>query len=138
MASWPEVREKRLYEAFTHSAAERRWRLDIFDRTYSGEIGTWDYQWSYAKHMSSGLTAVPSRNLILNIGFGPDATHTTGSPSGRDGVRELSQVEFPLEHPEWVLRDPSFDREYLRQFVGLGSPFSRVLGRLKTGLGRST
>lgn len=132
MASWPEVREGKIYEAFTLSAAEAKWRRTVFDRTYQGEIGTWDYQWSYTKCLNSGLIAIPSRNLIRNIGFGPNATHTTEPSTINRKNQEISDLQFPLNHPQWVLKDPVFDHQYLRQFVGLGRPLPvRLLRRFK-------
>lgn len=42
------------------------------------DVDTWDYQWGFARHVNSGLACVPSKSLIKNIGFGPEATHTIG------------------------------------------------------------
>ena len=42
------------------------------------DVDTWAYQWGFTRHMNSGLACVPSKNLVENIGFGPEATHTTG------------------------------------------------------------
>lgn len=49
---------------------------DILNKTYSGIIDTWDYQWIYTCWVCGGLTVVPLSNLITNIGFEADATHT--------------------------------------------------------------
>ena len=38
---------------------------------------TWDYQWTMTVQREAGLGVSPNKNLILNIGFGEDATHTT-------------------------------------------------------------
>lgn len=40
-------------------------------------IDTWDYQWIYTCWRHKGLSITPNRNLITNIGFGDNATHTT-------------------------------------------------------------
>ena len=47
-----------------------------FDRTYAGEADTWDYQWFFNCWAQNGLAVVPGSNLVTNIGFGEDATHT--------------------------------------------------------------
>ena len=39
-------------------------------------IDTWDYQWTYCLWKNKGIAIVPKLNLVSNIGFGLDATHT--------------------------------------------------------------
>lgn len=50
------------------------------DMIYKGVIGdtvdSWALQWGYLRHKNSGLTCIPSKSLIKNIGCGDDATHT--------------------------------------------------------------
>ena len=60
------------------------WR-HVFRRLTSGGIDTWDYQWILAGWRDSALTVRPTVNLVHNIGFGADATHTFdgGSDIGR-------------------------------------------------------
>ena len=57
-----------------------RWRFQYweryFDLTADGKIDTWDYQWIFTVIESGGLACYPRRNLISNLGFRPDATHT--------------------------------------------------------------
>lgn len=42
----------------------------------SGKIDTWDYQWIYHCISHDRLCVRPSQNLVVNLGFGSDATHT--------------------------------------------------------------
>lgn len=79
--------EMNSYEAFKrgnkiadvfHRKEEQQYWLKIFDRVTQGKIDTWDYQWMYALYVNNGLSAIPNENLISNIGFGEQATHTTG------------------------------------------------------------
>ncbi len=37
---------------------------------------TWDYQWILACWIQDGLSIIPGVNLVTNIGFGDEATHT--------------------------------------------------------------
>jgi hypothetical protein len=53
------------------------WR-QIFTRVKSGEIDTWDYQLNYLLLKNNLLCVIPPYNLIDNIGFGLEATHTAG------------------------------------------------------------
>jgi hypothetical protein len=53
----------------------------IFCELTSGRIDTWDYQWMLTIWRKGGLTVRPSVNLVQNIGFGADATHTMDTNS---------------------------------------------------------
>lgn len=47
-----------------------------FNKVRSGRVDTWDYQVAY-KTLSRGLLFIhPMRNMVKNVGFGSDATHT--------------------------------------------------------------
>lgn len=50
--------------------------LGSFEKAYLGQFDTWDYQWIYTIWKNKGLCVVPNYNLISNIGFGSDSTHT--------------------------------------------------------------
>ena len=56
----------------------RKYWISIFNRMKNNEIDTWDYQWTFAMWNNDQLAILPNINLIKNIGFGEDATHTTG------------------------------------------------------------
>ena len=55
-------------------------REEMTSKSLAGEIDTWDYQWNAHMLMSNGMAAIPGCNLIENIGFGDDATHTSQMP----------------------------------------------------------
>jgi hypothetical protein len=81
---------------------------DIFDHVAAQKIDTWDYQWTFCCWAYRGLTCLPARNLVTNIGFGPDATHTQALHRSAHLRRE--EIEFPLRHPVIVMRDLRADR----------------------------
>lgn len=47
-----------------------------FDELTENKVDTWDFQWSFALFAHRRVTLVSSVNLIENLGFGTDATHT--------------------------------------------------------------
>jgi hypothetical protein len=51
------------------------WRRIFRDLT-QGRIDTWDFQWVLTVWRERGLAVRPTVNLVRNIGFGADATHT--------------------------------------------------------------
>jgi hypothetical protein len=60
-------------------------------KVFDNEINTWDYQWTYALFNRRGLSVTPNVNLITNIGFNRDATHTLNK---RDRLANLKRVEL--------------------------------------------
>lgn len=65
---------KKLKEKFP-SRRERIVHINSINN--SQKIDTWDAQWKYTIFSHNGLCISPYKNLIENIGFGNDATHTT-------------------------------------------------------------
>ena len=60
-------------------------------------INTWDYQWMYAIWKNDGLSVVPWKNMVTNVGYGEDATHTTGFNANTMALPsyELSHINHP-------------------------------------------
>lgn len=64
-------------------------------------FNTWDYQWTFACLSQGGLSALPGKNIMKNLGFRADATHTTDL--SKIPKFETEALSFPLTHPEVVL-----------------------------------
>jgi len=77
---------------------------------------TWDYQWQYCCAINGGLCIVPKVNLVNNIGFRPDATHTKTAIPYYDGTTKT--IRFPLKDPEAILPNVEYDRKTLRYMKG--------------------
>jgi len=109
MSRWPALREASwLQSLFDDTAAVCYWE-ETLDRSYSGHIDSWDIQWVFTCLAHNGLTVSPNVNLVSNIGFGAEATHTKDDIYG---VAELQagEIEAPLKHPPFVIRDKDADR----------------------------
>lgn len=112
------------------NARQLAYRLDVTRQVHDGEVDTWDYQWSWAKVAGAGLTAVSAVNLVSNLGFGADATHTLHY--------NLVQANLPrfaappqLRAPAAVTVDRDFDREMFDRENGRAS-LGRVLVEART------
>lgn len=55
-------------------------RKKLYDDVYNGLIDTWDYQWTFSRLLRGGISLIPSVNLIENIGFHSQATHSQTQP----------------------------------------------------------
>lgn len=108
-----------------------RLRESTFKNVLEKKVDTWDYQWGFARHINNGLVCVPKVSLIENIGFGIDATHTTGVEGNHIMAEELS---FPLTTNPFVVPD----RRYDRLFSPSASLFRRVTRRFKAAWKRKS
>lgn len=73
--------------------------IRCFYSAWIGEVDTWDYQWCFSIFYHQGLSITPGRNLVENIGFGVDATHTKNGNS--PALSMCIGSEF------WKLSEPS-------------------------------
>ncbi|MBF2064478.1 MAG: glycosyltransferase family 2 protein [Calothrix sp. C42_A2020_038] len=94
--TWPEYRQLNLISSICNDAYEQQYWTNIFDNVFDGLIETWDYQWLYTCWLKKGLSIIPNYNLISNIGFGSDATHTfSSSPWSNLPTQDIWQIKHP-------------------------------------------
>jgi len=86
----------------------------IWDRLHRGEISCWDYKWLFALVQNEAMVVSPSVNLVSNIGFGADSTHTTDE-SHFLARRDTGAMIFPLSHPPFK-RDKAYERAVTRSW----------------------
>ena len=108
MAKWPRVRDEGGMADMVGDMRETVYWSKIFERAYGGGIDTWDYQWVFANWVNGRLSIVPAVNLISNIGFGLNATHTTGASELEN--LQITPIKFPLSHPIGVFKSLQADR----------------------------
>ena len=129
MDSWPEFKQKtNLLSKIFFDEKTLKFRRKLFDKVYNKQIDTWDYQWLYSLIENDGYAIVPKNNLISNIGFSKDATHTTSRNNRFD--YEVTSMEFPLKLPDKITRNLDLDRLYFRK-TNPESVLTRVLNKLK-------
>jgi hypothetical protein len=88
-------------------------RLPLYEKAHRGEIDTWDFQWSFARAIQSGLSVVPAVNLVTNIGFGEQATHTKRAHPALQAV-PTAPMTFPIRLHDYVAVDREYDRAFTR------------------------
>ncbi len=107
-------------------AVERRYWKHIFDRVRAGKIDSWGYPWTASVWHYGGLTATPNVNLVSNIGFGLDSTHTTSTKSPHAAMTTGPIGE--VVHPHNVVQDTVADRYVFdHTFGGRNLRFPRIL-----------
>jgi len=78
------------------------------DSVVSGKLDTWDYQWAYAIWKRKAIGIMPNNNLISNIGFGKDATHT--KQGGIYDQMKTKSIDIPLKHPAKIITNETADK----------------------------
>jgi len=115
MTLWPEVKKGELLKLMWKARKPRKQWTSIFDSNYKG-VGpnSWDYQLIYSLWVRNFLNIVPRRNLIQNIGFGEEATHTKRADPGFK--IESQDLSFPITHPPAVMDWPDYAKTYQDRF----------------------
>lgn len=129
VSRWPSMRSAML-KLFDEDREKRFWR-SIGDAVYAGKIDTWDYQWALACMEQGGFATVPNINLITNIGFGPDATHT--AHMSKLSAMPVGALTLPISHPsmvEWAIEADEHVQKIFFDRKGLLQRFADRLKRL--------
>lgn len=124
LSRWPEPGTQAKLRSMMQSSEFRAWKGRI-DSVYNGTVDTWDWGWTLALLLADGVTAIPVRNLVSNIGFDAEATHTRNEWSDKADL-PASQLRFPLDHPP----DTSVDEEYDHQVYLQDNPLSARLAAM--------
>ena len=104
----------------------------VHQKVKSGEIDTWDHQWTFSCWAQNGLAIVPDINLVSNIGFGEDSTHT--KVTSHVSKIPAQEIRLPLHHPHQMVRLKDSDSytemgQYFKPF------FLRIISKLYQTVG---
>lgn len=105
---WPKVKGDQFLTEVLRTRNARRFWISALDESYSGKLDTWDYQFSLLHWKKNYLSIIPSQNLVSNLGFGIDATHTVDSKSVYANLPR-EEIGFPLLHPDSVIANEQLD-----------------------------
>ncbi len=109
MQQWPEVRDNHWLNDWLDDPLEVRYWSRKFQSVYENRIDTWDFRWTFACWIQSGLSILPNVNLVSNIGFDDGGTHNRYSKNPYANI-PTEALSFPLRHPPFVIRDRQADR----------------------------
>ncbi|GHT21793.1 hemolytic protein HlpA [Bacteroidia bacterium] len=106
---------------FKEDASIIRYYKRIFKLMQQHKIDTWDYQWTFSIWINKGLAIIPNKNLVSNIGFGENATHTSAKKN-RSANLPTSSIR-PIKHPNAITQNKKADFYYARKFYHRDSIF---------------
>jgi hypothetical protein len=102
MRTWLDVKRNHTIDYIYDDWAEKLYWTNIFDLVINGIPDTWDYQWLYARWLQKELSICPVVNLVSNIGFNSNATHT----SNDNHLANMKTEDiWEINHPSSINRD---------------------------------
>lgn len=116
MAAFPYLNRNGYFKHFFLNDIERFYRLRKLSQVYTSQLDTWDYQWDFARYINHGLSIVPMDNLVMNLGFGSEATHTKNGASKYLKLK-ANDIALPLKHPKRIVRDWNSDKRYFKTLI---------------------
>ncbi|MEZ6093036.1 MAG: glycosyltransferase family 2 protein [Pirellulaceae bacterium] len=97
LQDWPQRAQTNWLQEWCDRETEvEHWR-SVFDQVHQSAIDTWDYSWMYTLWSQNAHCVIPPKNLVTNIGFAHDATHTVDPDSALANLprHELQNVVWP-------------------------------------------
>ena len=101
---------------FGNSRAIDHWRNEI-KLTRLGKLDAWDYPWQVSVWDNDGTAIHPACNLVTNIGFRADGTHTRNANSPLANL-STRPIDLPLSHPPEQDAGYELDRLFVNQVFG--------------------
>jgi hypothetical protein len=137
MTLWPRVRDSGVLEDILQDPHYAKSWAHTFQLVYENRLDSWAFRWTFACWMQSGLSILPNVNLVSNIGFGDDATHTAEKSIFLGQSTEI--LRFPLSHPPILVRNSKAD-DFTQKTLFNYHPrlTKRVIKKLQKILGVST
>lgn len=130
ISEWPQLRSTSFLQFNIGSKKYIKNWEEIFDRTHGNKIDTWDYQLVFNLWKHNQLSIAPKFNLVSNIGFGTQSTHTFDTDSEFANL-PISKLVFPLIHPKKVERNLAFDYKELKIQFRSQSKIISLLKKIK-------
>lgn len=105
-----------IHQIFDDSYEEQYW-TNIFNQVFlEGQPNTWDYIWTFTCWSQGGLTILPNRNLVSNIGFREDGTHLQLTNSKLANIPTVDI--WTINHPPFVVRHKEADAYTFDNYFG--------------------
>jgi len=129
MQSWPYILDNGYMQDILLDKAATKYWSKMFETAYRNEIDSWAYRWTFSCWVQNGLTVLPNVNLVSNIGFDEDATHTTGKDNANSKIPVFNLL-FPLKHPKWMIRDDRADHYTRKKIYSQPNILYRIIKKL--------
>lgn len=98
---WPKFKKSKEWDKFHKNDIEKKYWDKIFNNVFKNKIDSWAYPWTLSVWRQKGLTITPNVNLVKNIGFGQQSTHSLFL---QKPLKYLNNKKFSLKiiHPKKI------------------------------------
>ena len=105
--TWSEYKKSGVFDSLFSDCHEQSYWTNIFDQSFNNFVDTWDHQWLYTCWSQNGLSIIPDCNMVSNLGFGIDATHTVSKddPKAKLPVFDI----WEIQHPPYITQNYQAD-----------------------------
>lgn len=121
MNDWENTRFKQLKAIWLLKHRFMEWDIPYYKKWYYywnktiNSVATWwDFQFIYNQLLNKKLTIFPSRNLIKNLGFHEQGTHTLNNQNPLADL-DILKLDFPLQHPGKIKPNDMFEQNYIKK-----------------------
>lgn len=129
MSLLDEFIENKFIENISQDKLLKEHWMDGLKSVFEKKIDTWDYQWYFTTWINGGISIIPTRNLVSNIGFGPEATHTSDADSKLSN-QPKKEMSLNFIHPKLTMINTIYDN-YNAKFLFNLSPWGYYKNKMK-------
>ena len=126
MSEWTLLRSGSWLQSILKNEQEVAYWQRMFDSMQKG-LDTWDYALVFSSWLHGALSVRPKVNMITNIGFGNDATHTDHNSAL---FASSTDIHFPLVHPKLIATEDSVEKRI--DWVSFSGMDKRILEGLRS------
>jgi hypothetical protein len=135
MNLWTKVKTEKLLNNLLFDDPSVKYWVRNFQAAYENKVDSWFYPWFFSCCVQSGLGIFPEKNLVSNIGFGIEGTHTKDQNSPYAGI-VLEKMDLPLVHPPFMIHNKKADTYTQNTRFFSPSLFLRIQRKLKLFLAK--
>ena len=110
---WSYYKKKKSWENKFDQKIEKKYWEKIFDLCKKKKIDSWAYPWLYSIWSKNGICIIPKINLVKNIGFNINASHTF---SHNNFSYNSGEINKNLVHPKRIIVNNEADKLVLKNF----------------------
>ena len=117
LKTFDDFKIKQIIEKKFSKADERHYWLKIYHNMLAGAYDTWDFQFLFKMWEKDAVCIIPNENLVTNIGFGNNATHTTdkNDPAANRPLGHINKIIHPVKKVVSQEGDRHFFKKILLQ-----------------------
>lgn len=123
LTQWPKLKNTDWLPTILGNKHHELYWSRIFDQMIEG-MDAWDYALVFSCWVQNGISIRSKVNLIENIGFGPNATHTKDNHQ-LISQRKRQNLPLPLQHPG-VIKTKAEDEDRI-EWVSYSGTIDRML-----------